>query len=364
MADELYDQLADIFNMIGFGSNKSPELEALLKSLFTVEEAEIAVNLSPVSPEPPEKVAERTGRDPLQVAILLDKMADKGLIYSSVRNGDKWYKIIQLVPGIFELQFMKGEINDRARELARLFDDYFHARSPEEQGKASQQKDSIHFARVIPIEKTIAAGTEVFSFEQARKYIDKSDTITVSICYCRHEQRLLDRGCDYPDEVCLQIGPFAEFVRDRGFGREISREEAHAVLKKSADAGLIHTSSNTQERIDFICNCCACCCAIIKGVSTFGAPVRTISSNYEAAIDPDVCTACGECVEKCQMDALSLEADKAKIRVEKCIGCGVCVYHCPVEALSLVSRSDFVEPPRSFRELISRQTEAKATTSQ
>jgi ferredoxin len=64
------------------------------------------------------------------------------------------------------------------------------------------------------------------------------------------------------------------------------------------------------------------------------------------------------------MDALSLEADKAKIRVEKCIGCGVCVYHCPVEALSLVSRSDFVEPPRSFRELISRQTEAKATTSQ
>ncbi len=362
MAGELYDRLADIFNMIGYGSNKSPELEALLKSLFTEEEARVAVSLSPVAPEPPSKVAERIGGDPQQVAVLLDTMADKGLIYSSVRNGEKWYKIIQLVPGIFELQFMKGETNDRARELARLFDAYFHARTPEEQKESAESEGVIHFARVIPIEKTVSADTGVLSFEHARRYIDEAEAITVSICYCRHKQRLLDKGCEYPDEVCLQMGPFAEFVRDRGFGREITREEAHAILKKSADAGLIHTSSNTQERIDFICNCCTCCCGILKGVSTFNAPVRTISSNYEAAVDPDACTGCGDCVEKCQMDAVFLEAETAKIRVEKCIGCGVCVYHCPAEALSLVSRSDFLEPPRSFRELIARQAEARKKT--
>ena len=53
MPDALYDRLADIFNMIGFGSRKSPELEALLKSLFNEEEANLAVNLSPMAPEAP-----------------------------------------------------------------------------------------------------------------------------------------------------------------------------------------------------------------------------------------------------------------------------------------------------------------------
>ena len=61
MADKLYDQLADIFNLIGYGSRRSPELEALLKSLFTREEANLAVNLSPMAPESPNKLAGRLG---------------------------------------------------------------------------------------------------------------------------------------------------------------------------------------------------------------------------------------------------------------------------------------------------------------
>ena len=359
MTDELYDKLADIFNMIGYGSNKSPELIALLKSLFNEDEVLVAVNLSPMAPEPPAKVAERIGKDPGKIADTLDGMADKGLIYSSIRNGEKWYKIIQLVPGIFELQFMKGEVTDRAKELAKLFDDYFHASTPEERQISSDSEESIHFARVIPIEKALDPQTHVFPFEQARKYIEASDAITVSTCYCRHKQRLLDRGCDYPDEVCLQIGPFAEFVKERGFGRAISKEEALEVLKKSADAGLVHTSSNTQERIDFICNCCTCCCGILKGVSHFNAPVRTISSNYEAKVDEDLCTGCGECVDKCQLEAIVLADNVAKINVDRCIGCGVCAYHCPFEAMTLVSRKDFVEPPKSFRDLIAKQAAAK-----
>jgi Na+-translocating ferredoxin:NAD+ oxidoreductase subunit B len=359
MEQDVYDRLADIFNMIGYGSHKSPEFTALLKALFNEKEARTAVNLSPMAPEHPAKVAQRLGEDPGAVAALLNEMADKGLIYSSMRNNENWYKIIQLVPGIFELQFMKGEVTERSKELAKLFDAYFHARTGEEVQKISGAEAGPHFSRVIPIEKTVSSGTDVFPFEQARKYVEDAGTITVSTCYCRHEQRLLDRGCDYPDEVCLQLGPFADFVRDRGFGREISKAEALEVLKKSADAGLIHTSSNTQERIDFICNCCTCCCGILRDVSHFNAPVRSISSNYEAVIDPETCTGCGECVNRCQMTAIVLADDCAKIDLDRCIGCGVCAYHCPAGALSLVSRSDFVEPPRSFRELIALQAAAK-----
>jgi ferredoxin/DNA-binding MarR family transcriptional regulator len=359
MADELYDQLADIFNLIGYGSRRSPELEALLKALFREEEARLAVNLSPIIPEHPGKLAGRLGLDAGQVARMLDEMADKGLIYSSTRNGEKWYKLIQLVPGIFELQFMKGEVTERAKELARLFDAYFHAYMPQEGAKSRLPEEAIHMARVIPIEQTLTPAMTVFPFEVASKYIEANSPITVSICYCRHEKRLLDKGCKYPDEVCLQLGPFAEFVKERGFGREIDKAQALDILKKSAEAGLIHTSSNTKERIDFICNCCTCCCGILQGVYRFGDPIRSVSSNFEAAVDVDSCVGCGECVDRCQMDAITLVDDRAEIQLERCIGCGVCVYHCPADVITLCSRADFVEPPKSFRELIEKQAAAK-----
>jgi Pyruvate/2-oxoacid:ferredoxin oxidoreductase delta subunit/DNA-binding MarR family transcriptional regulator len=360
MTNPLYANLADLFNRIGFGSGQSPELYALLESLFNQEEARVALALSPFSPEPPAQVAQRLGMDPVHIAALLDKMADKGLIYASQRGQDKRYKTIQLVPGIFELQFMKGEVTERAKELARLFDAYFHAPRPEPAPGEAAAPPRVSFARVIPIQKTVSSEIEIFPYEEAARYIDAADTITVSTCYCRHEQRLLDHGCGFPDDVCLQLGPFARFVRDRGFGREISREEAHKVMRRSAEAGLIATSSNTSDRIDFICNCCTCCCAILRNVKERGGYVRGVASNYAAEVDEASCIGCGECVERCQMEAITLTDDEiAEIDTARCVGCGVCVVTCGSEAMSLKSREDVVQPPRSFQELIERQAAEK-----
>lgn len=49
-----------------------------------------------------------------------------------------------------------------------------------------------------------------------------------------------------------------------------------------------------------------------------------------AHIDPDRCTECGECRERCQFNAISPEFVVDKI---DCEGCGVCVHFCPVEAI-------------------------------
>ena len=49
-----------------------------------------------------------------------------------------------------------------------------------------------------------------------------------------------------------------------------------------------------------------------------------------AQINPEICTECGECLERCQFNAISPDFVVDKI---DCEGCGVCVYFCPVEAI-------------------------------
>ena len=49
-----------------------------------------------------------------------------------------------------------------------------------------------------------------------------------------------------------------------------------------------------------------------------------------ARINLEACTECGECLERCQFDAIS--PDFVVNRID-CEGCGVCVHFCPVEAI-------------------------------
>lgn len=49
-----------------------------------------------------------------------------------------------------------------------------------------------------------------------------------------------------------------------------------------------------------------------------------------AVIDPDRCTECGDCRQRCRFDAISEAYVVDKLA---CEGCGVCVYFCPVKAI-------------------------------
>ncbi|MBC7085646.1 MAG: 4Fe-4S binding protein [Methanomethylovorans sp.] len=53
-------------------------------------------------------------------------------------------------------------------------------------------------------------------------------------------------------------------------------------------------------------------------------------------IDRNLCTGCGQCVDTCPVEALSLDSDNIAIAdADLCVDCGQCVDVCPVEALSL-----------------------------
>ena len=73
-----------------------------------------------------------------------------------------------------------------------------------------------------------------------------------------------------------------------------------------------------------------------------------------AKIDADQCTACGDCIERCPMEAIQ-EADTVAEMIDgRCIGCGLCAAVCPVEAITLEPKPGVEEPPRDMEDMHNR----------
>lgn len=64
-------------------------------------------------------------------------------------------------------------------------------------------------------------------------------------------------------------------------------------------------------------------------------PASLVSSPFVAAADPDLCHGCGICLDRCQMEALSLDDGLVALDGDRCIGCGLCVTTCPSGTLHL-----------------------------
>lgn len=355
MSESIYDELADALSLRGgtLPVLKCRELSSLLEELFTSEEAEMAARL-PISPVTAEALAgEIADGDTGRARRVLEGLADKGIVFAAEKDGVMAYTLMPVLPGIFEMQFMKGEVSERARRLARLFDDYFAVAVGVVSRKvdaASTDKVGFPFARVITVEQEIPTDVSVHPYDRVSKYIDQAEYVAVSVCYCRHHGELLQNPCDKPKDVCMTFGPQARYVAERGFGRLVSKEEAKRVLDRAEEAGLIHCSSNTSKYVSYICNCCACHCGIIRSIKSGIIPMGAVSS-FIVTVDEDECSGCGSCVDRCQMEALSLSGDSVVRNAERCLGCGLCISVCPTGALKLGLREGVLAPPEDLREL-------------
>ena len=175
----------------------------------------------------------------------------------------------------------------------------------------------------------------VIPYKHARDIILKNpDHIAVWDCSCRATK---ENPCK-PIDVCLIVGePFASFVLEHktNNARKISQEEAVEIIKAEDDRGHIHTAwfkDAMGDRFYAICNCCKCCCA---AMSAFRVGVPIIApSGYVSEIGED-CNGCGQCIDFCQFEALTLKDERAEVIYDKCMGCGVCETKCPIDAISL-----------------------------
>ncbi len=121
----------------------------------------------------------------------------------------------------------------------------------------------------------------------------------------------------------------------------------HEALPYEKVSSIIETGKSFMVQ-DCICNCCACCCGVLRSINEWGIS-NAVNSYYLAEIDPEVCAACGTCAdERCQVNAIEEGEDAYSVIKEKCIGCGLCVSTCPSEAIQMVRKQpeEIVPPPK------------------
>ncbi len=335
MSHDIYRQLAQRLDAVpnGFPATESGVELRLLARLFTPEQARLAVVLR-LTPEPAAEIAPRVGMEPDAAHRVLKTMARQGLIRVEVRAREVRFALLPFVVGFWEAQRPRLD-----RELAELMEQYIH----ETRGGPMAVAPALQ--RVIPVGQSIDAGLEVFPYERAEALVEGAKSWAVGKCICREQQRLLGKGCDAPEESCLWFAPVENAFRNDGDARVLTKEEALHLLAECEDAGLVHTALNQQDGIHYICNCCPCCCGILRGAIEFGHRAAVAGSAFRAVVDEDACAGCGVCVERCHFGALSLVDGYATIDDERCVGCGLCASVCPEEALQLERRPDAVPTP-------------------
>jgi ferredoxin len=278
--------------------------------------------------EPAEVIAERVDGEVEQVAAQLEEMSKKGLIFRRQKGGAPHYSASQFVVGIWEYQ-----VNNLDLELIHDVNEYLPDLFPHEIWREVPQ------LRTIPVEESISVESEIMPYEDAETLVRERERIAVAPCICRREHQMIGEGCDRPMEVCLVFGTAADYFVENGLARYISVDETLEILALAEETGLVLQPSNSK-RIVNICCCCGCCCQVLKAFKRHPKPASLVSSPFVIASDPDICVGCGDCVTRCQMDAISLVGDVSVADLDRCIGCGLCVTTCTSGSLYLVRKPE------------------------
>jgi NAD-dependent dihydropyrimidine dehydrogenase PreA subunit len=336
LSDHVYERLAEALNKLpnGFPRTSSNVEIRILKKIFPPEEASLASQLGG-SMESVEAIANRVGLPTEEAERRLKKMAKQGLLWRHKEGEKSFFRLAPFMVGIYESQ---KESMDH--ELAHLVEEYMA-----NGGAAGIMKPQPALHRVIPAQKAVKS-ERILPYDDVKAILLSSKTFRLGDCICRIQQDHIDRKCDFPLRTCLSFSS----VESSPSQDDVSKEEALAFLDKAEEMGLVHTVSNVMKGLGYVCNCCGCCCAILRGINEWGIENSVAYANYYATIDPDECLGCGICRKRCQVNAIFEKDGVSIVDRKKCIGCGLCATGCPngVARLERKHDSEIVNPPIDF----------------
>lgn len=327
--EDLYQQLANRVLM-----PQSKIIPELFRMIADEEEARLLLSTPGTLPE----LAEKTGLPPEEVEEKLKVLFRKGVIFKSEKPQGTVYRMCRDLVQFHDASILWPEA---PAEYHRLWKRFMAEEWPEFAGMVSRMLPK-PFSRIVTVRQPVEARSRILAYDDVEQIIRDSGKVAVTKCTCR----LIEGNCDKPLEVCLQVGKAAEYTIERGSGREVSVEEALEIVRECEEAGLVHVTMNRATDSHFICNCCDDCCMsftlISKGINLCDP------SRFQARVDPERCSGCGTCLERCFFGALSLVGEEgsevSQVDPERCMGCGLCMVTCPEEAISLelVREEDFI----------------------
>jgi ferredoxin len=326
-------------------------------------------------PETAAEIATRVCRDVVEVTALLESLLPRRLVrldspgmaapgLAPTTTGEKKYRL-----GPFLVGWYESNMRLLDKEFAELFEKFVI-----EGGKRifSPRPGVLGVVPVrgSPVEHRRSPPDIDAHFQRHERFSSSR--------VCKREMELAHGSCRKPMKRCGFVGlppqtPLGETVLDR--------EEASALLTKLGKQGHVNLAfygfTMSAESPQFVgtCNCCSCCCGILHGSKLAGMALHEgpQKSNYRAVVNPEPCTACGACILRCPVDAISEDPNHPKPRVvkmhragdepervpgaavvdrDKCIGCGVCVIGCMEDAIVMepVSEGEWFHVPHSMAE--------------
>jgi len=251
------------------------------------------------------------------------------------------------VPGLKNLDpKVKERVESMLKDLGKAAEGGFE--SDKYHGKVVRLQDAKQLINQ-KVDVNVSVPQTVFPFKLARDVIIKNpqEAIAVGKCPCRVSKG--GPSCiPEPMEVCFFLGdPHVSFVVEHNPQfRRIGQQEAIDILEDCQKRGLVSVAyfrKDMGNRMYAICNCCKCCCGGVKATTHILNSHGEMNSGegcFPSGLVAEVgeeCIGCGECVDKCQFEAISLneEEELVEIDLHRCMGCAVCEAHCPTEAISM-----------------------------
>ncbi len=348
-----YVQLVDRLNRFPQGAPPSKLLYKILEMLFSEKEARL-VSLLPLRPFSAEKAAHVWKMDGIRTRKILGQLCGRAILMDMEENGRQVYCLPPPMAGFFEFSLMRirGDIDQKL--LSELYYQYLNVE--EDFIKNLFLTGETKLGRVFVHEPVLSSenALQIFDYERATEVIKTASHIGISTCYCRHKMSHMGRDCNAPKEICMTFNSVASSLVKYDYARRVEVSECLELLETAYSHNLVQFGDNVREDVNFICNCCGCCCDAMITARKFAILQPVHTTNFIPKIQDETCTGCRKCVTVCPVEAMSLvsandphhpKKKKARVNEKICLGCGVCARVCPEDCISLQSRDQRVITP-------------------
>ncbi len=282
----------------------------LLDAILTDDMARAALKMGVRRPTTPEELAKKLRWSTEKTQAILDEMAQIGIVEYNRRNADrqKQYVLPIFVVGSAENMVLNKQLMANTPILPQFFSDMALEPLKLISGMVPPGGAGLGF-HVIPVERAIPKDSQAVDIEHLSHWLEKYEGhYGIQDCVCRTTMIALGQGCgELPEESCISVGDYSDYLVETGKARRASREEIIALLRRSEANGYMHqvTNGDGEQEIFAICNCSVGNCFALRCSQYFNAP-NLSASCFRAVVNTDKCVACGKCVEVCPAGAAKL----------------------------------------------------------